>query len=119
MLPRRPHVVFAAIFATAALYHFIGALGFAFFLAPQWRHAVWVAIDGGMAYALLHPRPWLIAPLAAVTLWSLYSHGWILYFVWHATGQIRWLDLAVVLTLPLMLVWLICDARISRAAAVR
>ena len=119
MTTRRPYIVFAAMFGVATMYHFIGALGFAFYLSPQWRHAFWVVVDGGMASAMLHPRPWMIAPLAAITVWSLYSHGWIMFLVWRVTGQIQWLSLAVVIVLPVMLAQLICDSRSPGAFSVR
>ena len=117
--PRKLYLLFSAVFTAAAVYHLIGALGLAFFLAPQWRHTMWVAIDGGMAYAMLHPRPWLIAPLAAITSWSLYSHGWLVFLIWRGTGQMDWLSLAVVIAMPLMLARVIRDSRNPGAFAVR
>ncbi len=119
MRARKSYIVFAAMFAAAALFHLIGALGLAFYVSPQWRHALWAAIDGGMTYAMLRPPSWVIAPLAAITLWSFYSHGWLVFRIWRATGQIDWLSLCVIVVLPLILLRLICDNRNPTSFAVR
>ena len=110
--------IFAAIFAGAAVYHMVGATGIAFHNVPPWRHAVWVPINGLMAWAFWLARPWLIAPLAAITAWSFYSHGWLAFLEWRETGHFDWLSLGVIVVLPVMLARAICDARSNRTLAV-
>ena len=113
-LPPKRYIAFSAMFAVSAVYHLIGALGIAFVVVPQWRHAFWVVVDGGLALAMLDPRPWLITPIAAITIWSFYSHGWLAFLEWRETGHFDWPSLAVVIVLPIMLSQLICDSRKPR-----
>jgi len=111
--------LFAAAFLAATVYHLIGATGLAFHEVPQWRHALWIPIDGFMAWGFWGLQPWLGVPLVVITAWSFYSHGWLAFLEWRSTGRFDWPSLAVIVLLPAMLARVICDTRANRSLAVR
>jgi hypothetical protein len=104
----------ALLFAGAALYHLLAVLAPSLgIFGVRWRHLLFVAIDAGFAGLLLRQPRWLVFPLSALTLYSVYSHGTGAWRLWHREGRVDWLSLGVVTVLPAIL-WLTINHRSSQ-----
>lgn len=108
--------VFAACFGAAALFHGLAIVWPAIAEpSPDWRHALFVAINAGCALGfLLRPRGFagLFAILTAQQLWS---HGTYLVQVWRSRERVDWASVVVLLAMPLGLTLLLRDVRGTRS----
>ncbi len=100
----RASVGLAVAFVASALFHAAAALlprldpG-----SPTWRHALFVAINGAVAWGLLaRPRGFVVG-FAALTAQQLYSHGRDLALA-LGEGRADVASLAVVVVMPSVLV---------------
>jgi hypothetical protein len=107
----------AALGAVVALSIHAAALAVPAFAAanypgyPAWRHGVFIAIDA-MAAVLFLARPrWFVWAFAVLTAQVLYSHGGSAWATWQRDGQVRWIDAAALVAIPLALVLLVVDRR--------
>ena len=100
-----PFILFALFFLGAAVFHTIGA--FTPSLRPdtaQNRHIIFIFINALSFYFVLR-RPFLAIPyFALLTLQQIYSHGSHLLGVWQEQNQIDWIDVGVIILLPLIFV---------------
>ena len=112
-------VALAALSAAAAAYHLAGTLGLlAGDTTPQWRHALFIAIDlVGVWYLLRRPLPLL--PLFAILVGQQFvSHGGRAIRWWFASARVDAISIGTLVALSIAFVLLILDAR-DRSPLVR
>jgi hypothetical protein len=83
---------------------------------PWWRHVIFIAIDGSLAWLLRRPPDWLVWPLSALTAQVLYSHGLGGWHAWQQTDHVNWIDPASIIGILCVLGIVLADRRERRAA---
>ncbi len=78
---------------------------------PPWRHALFVLIDGTLAWLLVRRPRWLLWPYLVLTAQVMLGHGVSAWHSWTASGRVAWLDAAAVSGVLLLLVLLVADRR--------
>jgi hypothetical protein len=103
------------LFMGAAAYHVFGLVRPDLVVpSPPWRHALFVAINAGLATALVARVRGLVFIILALTLQQIYSHGTYAYEVWLAERRLDWASVVVLLGLPALLLAVLAEDR-SRA----
>jgi hypothetical protein len=107
--------VAAVLFMSAAAYHAFGLVRPDLVVpSPPWRHALFIAINAGLAAALVKRVRGLLLIILALTLQQLYSHGTYAWQVWATERRLDWASVVVLLGLPALLLAVAADDR-SRA----
>lgn len=96
---RRLFQIGAAIFLVAAVFHAAAAVIPTIAGGTVWRHVLFAGIDGAFAYLLLRRTWWVAIPLAILTVQQVVHHGEGLL----RAGRVNWIDLGVVVVLPVIL----------------
>jgi len=76
------------------------------------RHALFAALNVALAAALWARPRWLVWPLGALVVQQLWSHGHDLASA-CARGEIDWVSIGVLVVMPLMLVLVWHDRRLT------
>jgi hypothetical protein len=101
-------------FLAAAAYHLVAAL-LAIGSPSAWRHALFVAIDAGVAVSLAYRPPWLLALFAILTCQVIYSHGGYAWRVTRSGRGVAWFHWGVTLAVVVVLVMLTYDSYSRKA----
>jgi hypothetical protein len=106
------------LFAVAAVALGAAALYHAYRLlvpddSPSWRHALFVAIDGALAFGFVRRPRWFAVLFAAVVAQQLVSHGGAALRA-ASDGRTDLVSIAVIIGLPAMLILLLAEQRASR-----
>ena len=105
----------AVLFMGAAAYHVLGLVRPDLAVpSPPWRHALFVAINAGLAAALVARVRGLVFIILALTLQQIYSHGTYAWQVWVTERRLDWASVVVLLGLPALLLAVAAEDR-SRA----
>jgi hypothetical protein len=91
-------ITVSAIFITGALFHLYAL--FAADSSPPWRHALFAAINLGVAWACWRQPRWFIWAFAPLLLQQLYSHGTDFARTWPE--RIDWQSLVVLVGMPIV-----------------
>jgi hypothetical protein len=99
----------------AAAYHVLGLVRPDLAVpSPPWRHALFIAINAGLAAALVARVRGLVFIVLALTLQQIYSHGAYAWQVWVTERRLDWASVVVLLGLPALLLAVAAEDR-SRA----
>jgi hypothetical protein len=102
----------AVLFMGAAAYHVLGLVRPDLAVpAPPWRHALFVAINAGLAAALVVRVRCLFFIVLALTLQQTYSHGTYAWEVWAQEHRLDWASVVVLLGLPSLLLAVAAEDR--------
>jgi hypothetical protein len=113
---RRIFPLIAVAAALAALWHMAGILGLNHHTRfPPWRHAIFVAVDLGAAWYLLHRPRWGLPLFILLAVQQSISHGSSLFRHWRA-GQPDWMSLVVLAIIYATLGLLMVDNRYRTAS---
>jgi hypothetical protein len=110
--------VLAVVFLAAAAFH--GAALIRPEIAepvPAWWHALFVAVNAGLAFAVRRRPPWLPFVFAAYVVQQYVEHAPRGIAVWREEHRLDWASLGAVAFVPVVLVLLVIDARRRSAAA--
>jgi len=107
--PKNPKIIFlfyALLAALAALYHvnkyFFPAAG-----ESAGRHLVFVGISTICVFGLIKRPKWFLYFFGALMLQQLYAHGFHLFGQWNGLKTINYIDLGVVVMMPVIFVSLL------------
>jgi len=78
---------------------------------PAWRHVVFIAINGSLAWLFLRRPRWLVWPFALLTIEVVGGHGYRAWELWATARRVDWISIAVVLAAPSILLLLFLDRR--------
>ena len=112
----------AAAFLGAAIYHLAAVLIPPFAAVaypygyPLWRHALFIAINVSVAWLFLKQSPWVIWPVALMTLQIYNGHGRYAWMAWSRESRIAWIDLLTVAGASVLLLLLVA-ARNSKSSS--
>jgi hypothetical protein len=102
----------AAIHLTALLSPaFVGFIGSS---SPPWRHALFTAIDGTVAAAMLWRPPILAVALAVMLAQQISTHGRRAWLWWAHDGRLDWYSLGLLAFILYALVAVVADLRARR-----
>ena len=110
---RRTFLLLALLMLGAGAYHLM-ALVHPVNATPAWRHALFAAIDGCMAWGLWRRPPWFLWVFAILAVQQLMGHGVALLHQLRTGGHIDPIDPAAVLFVLTALTLLILDTRRRR-----
>jgi len=98
------------IFLISAIFHFVGIF-FPINASPPIRHAVFVAINIFCVLGFVRRPPYFVFLFALLLVQQYSSHGSSLIRNWNESGLIDWIDLLVVILLPIFLIALILERK--------
>jgi hypothetical protein len=97
-----PSRLAATAFAIAAAFHLLAlAVPTVSTPSPSWRHALFVAVNGGYALAFVTRPRWLFLAFLPLAAQQIASHGSALLRA-YANGWTDWQSAAVLLAMPLL-----------------
>lgn len=105
--------IVSAGFVAGALFHLYALFGAD--PSPAWRHALFVAINLGMAWGCWRQPRWFIWVFGLLLLQQLYSHGTDFAQAWPERTD--WRSLAVLLGMPIVAIALWRRRRLEAASS--
>ena len=78
---------------------------------PAWRPGVFIAVNATAAVLFLVRPRWFTWAFAVLTAQQIYSHGGSAWMSWQRDGQVRSIDAAALVAIPLALVLLVVERR--------
>jgi len=76
---------------------------------PAWRHVLFIAINGAVAWLLIRRPRWFVWPFALLTIHVVAGHGYWAWHVWTFERRVDWISFAVVIATPAILALLFID----------
>ena len=103
-------IVFAVLSLVVAAYHLVAIIN-RDAESPDWRHALFMAINLFCAYGFLKRPEFFVYFFGLLLVQQLYSHGTYLVEYWNTRNAIHWMSVFVPLLMPVAFIFLINDRK--------